>query len=222
MCNEIQYVDDRCVRIHDERTAACHCQTETLMDLDNRTPCTDNLHSRHDHWRCRDHTDHENQQSTDSQRNSRPKNKISQRRADITHQSRRHAGTKPAATNSVSRISHRRVSEAFTSSKVAQVHFVRMLRTRRVTLVTPLGSAGMARTKKRYKDGERSEEEVILIKGRHLSLVRGKDWEKRSCSVRRARRGRRGQRSGEADCKKPKKMPGLARGQRPVETRREW
>ena len=212
MCNEIQYVVDSCMRIHEERTAACHCQTETLMDLDNHSHCTDNLHSRHDHWRCRDHIDHENQLSTDSQGNSRPKNKFSQRQqADITHQCRSHARTEPAATNSVSRISHRRASEAFTSSKVAQVHFVRMLRTRRVTLVTPLGSAGMARTKKRYKDGERSEEEVILIKGRHLALVRGRRLEKRSCSVRRARRGRRGQRSGEADCKKPKKMPGLAR-----------
>ena len=151
MCNEIQHVDDSCMRIHEEKTAACHCQTETLMNLDNRTPCTVNLHSRHDHWRSRDHTDHENQLSTDSQRNSRPKKKISQRRqADITHQCRSRARTEPAATNSVSRISYRRVSEAFTSSKVAKVHFVRMLHTRRVTLVTPLGSAGMARTKKRY------------------------------------------------------------------------
>ena len=120
------------------------------------------------------------------------------------------------------------MSEAFTSSKVAQVHFVRMLRTRRMTLVTPLGSAGMARTKKRYKDGERSEEEVILIRGRHLALVRGKDWRSAAAVYVERRgeitteRGRRGQRSGEADCKKPKKMPGLARGQRPVETRREW
>ena len=163
------------------------------MDFDNHTHCIDNLHSRHEHWGRRDHIGHGNQLSTDSQRNSRPKNKISQRRqADITHQCRRHARTEPTATNSVSGISHRRVSEAYTSSKVAKVHFVRMLRTRRVTLVTPLGSAGMARTKKRYKDGERSEEEVILIKGRHSALVRGKTGEAQlqctSSAVERSRR----------------------------------